>query len=307
MYTIKQAAARSGLTVPTARAWERRYGVVHPQRTPSGYRLYDDEAIARLVAMRYLVETQGVRPSQAAEQVLAAGADVAQLVERSGASGARANDPPDGVRARTEHVADAFVAAAGHLDVPAMERLLDEAFAAERFESAVEHVVFPALRALGDGWSDGSIDVAMEHAASETIRRRLARFYDAVASEGDPDVIVGLPPGCHHEIGALVFAIAARRRSLDVVYLGADVPLASWLIAADTTRAPIAVLGVMAASDVPAATQVVAALRSLSRPPAVALGGPSAGEIGGGSTPVVLPPGIDDAVSAARGLLAPAP
>ena len=42
MYTIKQAAARSGLSVPTVRAWERRYGVVHPERTASGYRLYDD-------------------------------------------------------------------------------------------------------------------------------------------------------------------------------------------------------------------------------------------------------------------------
>src|SRR6186713_1039608 len=122
MYTIKQAAARSGVTVPTARAWERRYGVVHPERTPSGYRLYDDDAIARLTAMRFLVEGQGVRPSQAAEQVLAAGTS------------------------RTGHLTGAFVAAAAHLDVSTMERLLDEAFAAERFETAVEHVVFPALR-----------------------------------------------------------------------------------------------------------------------------------------------------------------
>lgn len=307
MYTIKEAAARSGLSVPTARAWERRYGVVHPQRTPSGYRLYDAEAIARLVAMRYLVETQGIRPSQAAEQVLAAGAGVAQLVEQARASDTGPIKPPEGRTAQTEHLADALVRAAGDLDVPDMDRLLDEAFAAERFESAVEHVIFPGLRALGDGWSEGTIDVAMEHAATETIRRRLARFYDAVASEGDPDVIVGLPPGCRHEIGALAFAIAARRRSLNVVYLGADVPLASWLIAADATRAPIVVLGVIAASDVPAATEVVAALRSLSRPPTIALGGRSASEIGDGSSPLLLPPGLDDAVSTARGLLAPAP
>ena len=294
--------------MPTARAWERRYGIVHPERTPSGYRLYDDEAIARLVAMRYLVETEGIRPSQAAEQVLAAGTDVAELVERaSTAAGGAAGAPAAGATTRTQHLADAFVAAAGHLDVLTMERLLDEAFAAERFEAAVEHVVFPALRALGDGWSDGEIDVAMEHAASETIRRRLTRFYDLVVAAGVPDMIVGLPPGWHHEIGALVFAIAARRRSLDVVYLGADVPLASWLIAAEASRAPIAVLGVIGASDVPAATEVAAALRSLSRPPAIAVGGSWAGEIASASVSIVLPPGIDDAVSATLGLLAPAP
>ena len=105
---------------------------------------------------------------------------MAELVERARTSGASAGTLHAGGTSRTEHLAEAFVAAAAHLDVPTMERLLDEAFAAERFETAVEHVVFPALRAVGDGWSEGSIDVAMEHAASETVRRRLARFYDAV-------------------------------------------------------------------------------------------------------------------------------
>ena len=110
---------------------------------------------------------------------------------------------------------DAFVTAAGALDVARMDRLLDEAFAAQRFEAALEDVVFPTLRRVGEGWSEGSIDVSMEHAASETIRRRLVRFYESVASSPAPQVIVGLPPGCHHEIGALAFAIAARRAGLD--------------------------------------------------------------------------------------------
>src|SRR6185436_11498369 len=56
MYTIKEAATRAGLTPTVARAWERRYGVVEPARTTSGYRLYDDAAIERLRTMRLLVE-----------------------------------------------------------------------------------------------------------------------------------------------------------------------------------------------------------------------------------------------------------
>ena len=52
MYTIKEASARSGVGAPLIRAWERRYGVVTPTRTPAGYRLYDDDAIAVLLAMR---------------------------------------------------------------------------------------------------------------------------------------------------------------------------------------------------------------------------------------------------------------
>ena len=48
MYTIKEAAARTGLTVPVLRAWERRYGVVAPTRTAGGYRVYDEAALRRL-------------------------------------------------------------------------------------------------------------------------------------------------------------------------------------------------------------------------------------------------------------------
>ena len=44
MYTIKEAAARTGLTIPVLRAWERRYRVVAPTRTPGGYRVYDEAA-----------------------------------------------------------------------------------------------------------------------------------------------------------------------------------------------------------------------------------------------------------------------
>jgi DNA-binding transcriptional MerR regulator len=54
MYTIKQAAQRSGVPSASLRAWERRYGVVHPERTESGYRLYDDAAIDTLASGRRL-------------------------------------------------------------------------------------------------------------------------------------------------------------------------------------------------------------------------------------------------------------
>src|SRR3712207_450395 len=55
MYTIRQAAARTGVPVSLLRAWERRYAIGRPTRTPAGYRLYDDEAIERLRTMRRLV------------------------------------------------------------------------------------------------------------------------------------------------------------------------------------------------------------------------------------------------------------
>src|SRR6478672_9251223 len=79
MYTIKQAAARIGLTVPVLRAWERRYGIVTPARTASGYRLYDEAAIARVRAMRRLVDA-GMSPSAAADAIASGVAPVHEAV-----------------------------------------------------------------------------------------------------------------------------------------------------------------------------------------------------------------------------------
>lgn len=67
MYTIKRAAELTGVPAATLRAWERRYDVVQPQRTDAGYRLYDDETLARLHTMAELVADGWPASSAAAE------------------------------------------------------------------------------------------------------------------------------------------------------------------------------------------------------------------------------------------------
>jgi MerR family transcriptional regulator, light-induced transcriptional regulator len=52
-------------------------------------------------------------------------------------------------------------------------------------------------------------------------------------------VLVGLPPGSRHELGALAFATAARRAGLAVLYLGRDLRIDDWVRAAGgVTRLP---------------------------------------------------------------------
>lgn len=318
MYTIKQAATRTGLSIPLIRVWERRYGVVSPERTPAGYRLYDDASIARLSAMRHLVD-EGWQPSQAAQRVLEPGFRLPTSPSTAGGtpvampSGRRATDRSDaaagmtagpGLGDRSASLVEAFVSAARALDVPAMERALDESLATQRFELAIENVVAPALRAIGSAWARNEIDVGAEHAASETVRRRLARFFDA-ASHGDraPRLIVGLVPGGHHEIGAFAFAVAARRAGLDVLYLGANVPVESWVQTVRETRAPIVALGVVTEPDAVAAGRVVDALRATERPPICLVGGPLADAPFDAPDAIRLPASLDHAVATVVGLL----
>jgi methanogenic corrinoid protein MtbC1 len=199
----------------------------------------------------------------------------------------------------------AFVDGAATLDPAALERALDEMFAAGSFERVVEERLYPALSAIGDAWAAGEVDVAGEHAASAAAMRRLSMAFEAAGStvaNGLP-ILVGLPPGARHELGALAFATAARRAGFSVVYLGPDVPLESWARAVETTNARAAVIGAVVERDVDAASEVVLVLGAAHPDVIVAVGGRAAESVGNGGV-VRLPDGLRDAVEALRAALA---
>jgi MerR family transcriptional regulator, light-induced transcriptional regulator len=282
MYTIKQAALRSGVDASLIRAWERRYGVVSPERSASGYRLYTDQEIARLRAMRELIE-RGWSAAQAATALPgqpSAGAEVASAVPSPA--------PPD------------LVAAAARYDLAAVEDALDGLFGRGSFEAVIDDLVLPAAARLGQAWEDGVIDVAAEHLASSAVLRRLSALFDMAGVAGNGHgVLVGLPPGSRHELGALAFAVALRRMGVDVLYVGPDVPVASWVAAAAQSAAQAAVIGVVTSGDVEPASKVATALQAARPDLLLATGGASAEELHvDGAT--VLPARVVDAARAIR-------
>jgi DNA-binding transcriptional MerR regulator/methylmalonyl-CoA mutase cobalamin-binding subunit len=297
MYTIKQAALRAGVTVAVLRQWERRYGIVQPARTAAGYRTYEEPAIARVRAMRQLVD-DGWSPSAAATSIKGLDdAGVASLL----APPRSATAATPGRSATSDDLIDAFEQAAVDLDAVGLEAVLDEMFSRGTFEQVAERYLLPALRRIGEAWEAGTVDVAAEHAASHAVLRRLAVAFQAAGSpgrEGGP-VLVGLPPGARHELGALIFSIAARRAGLHVMHLGVDLPVADWLDAALQTNASGAVVGVVSRADVASAEAVVEGLHATRPLMVVAVGGQAADQI---TTPGVLqlPQGVSAAVDAMR-------
>jgi DNA-binding transcriptional MerR regulator len=290
MYTISEAADRAGVSVDVLRAWERRYGVVTPQRTATGYRLYDVATINTIRAMRQLVE-EGWSPSAAAAHLR--NAPVEEVAEEAAPRGASTDD------VESDPLIDRFVSTAADLDAASLTAVLDEMGVRSSFEPMVERYLFPALRALGAAWASGEISVAAEHAASAAVGRWLGTAFEAAAGQrasGRP-ILVGLPPGARHELGALAFATACRRAGLAVQYLGADLPAADWARAARDTDAAAAVIAVPTASDVDAARSVARSLRRASPGLPVAFGGRGAATL---RNATVLPAAMTAAVAAIR-------
>jgi methanogenic corrinoid protein MtbC1 len=186
-----------------------------------------------------------------------------------------------------------------------MERVLDEAFAAQRFELAMDEAVFPALRAVGRAWADGTLDVAAEHAASETVRRRIARFFDAARGPMvQTRLVVGMPPGGHHELGVFAFAVACQRAGQAVAYIGSDVPLESWMRIVRETAVPAIVLGAVTEEDAVAVNRVAAAIGMLEHPPVCFAGGPTPIDATVTSGAVQLPRSLDAAVAVVADVIA---
>ncbi|MBI2780637.1 MAG: MerR family transcriptional regulator [Chloroflexi bacterium] len=279
MYNIKQAAARAGVTVPVLRAWERRYGIVNPGRSSGGYRQFDEESVARVRTMRTLVD-EGWSPSAAAGAILDGSVPVRDDQPTSpagaptfalGGHAAQGTSPAEAA-AMTER----FLAAAKALQPDAITSVLDDLFARGSFERVATDLLFPALEALGDAWAAGQLSVAGEHLASSAVQRRLGQALEAAGS-GDARgarVVVGMPPGGRHELGALAFAVTARRAGMPVTYLGADLPVEDWLAAVDGASA--AVIGVVTARDRHAAIEVAHHLLAANPGLVVALGGRAA-------------------------------
>jgi len=207
---IGQLAKRTGVSPELLRAWEQRYGLLHPTRTPGGFRLYSSGDEARVQRMQRLV-SEGLATAQAAHLVL---------------SDDEPAPPTASPSATTLEVAAADLSTSlDRLDEQAANTALDRLFAAYTVETVLREVVLPYLHRLGERWETGEISVAQEHFASNLIRGRLLGLAQGWGQGQGPAAILACVPGEHHELGLLAFGVALRRRGWRITYLGTDSPI----------------------------------------------------------------------------------
>ncbi len=66
-YNLKAVLKETGIAADTLRAWERRYGLPMPERTPGGHRLYSQHDIY-LVKWLIARQAEGLSISRAVQQ-----------------------------------------------------------------------------------------------------------------------------------------------------------------------------------------------------------------------------------------------
>jgi DNA-binding transcriptional MerR regulator len=180
-----------GVPVPVLRAWERRYGMPAPRRTPSGYRLYgrDDERRVRRMLEHI---ARGVAPS-----------DAARLVDRA----------PNGDGDALGVLARAWE----ELDIAAAHRALDELLAGSDPEAVAAEVILPLLEESTAG------DPERAHIAHRVLETRLLALAATWHEGTGPLAVLACAPGDGRPCALIAHGLALHRQGWRIAYLGADI------------------------------------------------------------------------------------
>jgi MerR family transcriptional regulator, light-induced transcriptional regulator len=220
---IGELSRRSGVSPELLRAWERRYGLLTPERSTGGLRLYSADDVVRVQAM---------------QQHLAAGvaaAEAAALARRAADPAGERAVAPEAARSDLETALSSFDEGAAHA-------VIDALLAQASLDVLLRDVVVPYLHALGEGWERGDVSIAQEHFASSLLRGRLLGLARGWGSGFGPAVLLACAPGEQHDLGLIAFGLALRARGWSILYLGADTPVESVADAARIARPELVVL-----------------------------------------------------------------
>ena len=249
---IGELSRRTGVKPDLLRAWERRYGLLTPERTSGGFRLYPEAAVARVEAMRSHL-SEGLSAAEAARL-------------------ARAE--PDGpATASIARLLEELRSALDGYEEPQAQAVLDRMLASFTLETVLGDGVIPYLHELGERWQRGEASVAQEHFASSVIRGRLLGLARGWGAGSGALAVLACPPGEEHDLGLLTLGVVLRARGWRVAYLGPDTPMDTLREAARSMHADWVILAALSARRFRSVEDEVGALTKEHR---VALAGAGA-------------------------------
>lgn len=235
-YKIKDLAALSGIKAHTIRIWEKRYGLLNPDRDNAKVRSYTGEDLKLLLNISILYN---------------AGWKISKIAALT----------PDEIRNQSNHitadhqsknaVVTLFIEALLQFDHKKFERVLDKAIEKEGFESVYRYYLLPFLKRIGILWIVNTISPAQEHMISNLIRQKLIVAIDGLpASNNDyVDAVLFTPSEQYHELGLLYYCYALRKKGENIIYLGLDVPFDALLKTIHDTHPKKLVLSMVTGSS----------------------------------------------------------
>ena len=209
---IRTVANLTGINPVTLRAWERRYNLITPRRTPKGHRLYTEHDVELIKQVLELLD-QGISISQ-----------VKPLLEQSpgqqhGTALAETGDVWKDYQQK-------MLSAVERFDEHVLDSTYNDALSLYPVDVVNQRLVSPLLRIIGEHWKERETGIAEEHFFSVYLRNKLgSRIHHLNQRSSGPLLLLACLPGEYHEIGLLLFALATVNFGYRVLVLGSNTPL----------------------------------------------------------------------------------
>ncbi len=207
-YSIKDLENLSGVKAHTLRIWEKRYGIINPNRTETNIRFYEDTELKKILNIT-LLNRKGIKISRIAEMTSE------QIYQKVGEL--------TEVGSVFEEQVDTLMMSMFELDETKFNLILDHQISSKGFEESMNDIVYPLLDKLSMMWIAGSVKAIHEKFVSNIIRRKIIVEIDRL-NKGELDqnlkCVVYLPENESHELSLLFLHFILVKNKAKVINLG---------------------------------------------------------------------------------------
>lgn len=229
---IRTVSSLTGVNPVTLRAWERRYNLIRPTRTPKGHRLYsmaDVELIHQVVTL------------------LEGGMSISQVQQVLKGVQQTPSDEEERTHSRFDlwqNYQRRLLLAIQDFDEFLLDEIYNEILSLYPIDVVTNRLIVPLLHELGWRWQRGrATGIAEEHFFSVFLRNKLgARLHHSNRRQGSPRLLAACLPGEQHDVGLLLFTLVALDWDYRVIMLGANTPLEQLAQVAERTACQAVVL-----------------------------------------------------------------
>lgn len=213
-FSIRDLENLSGIKAHTIRIWEKRYGLLTPERTSTNIRTYSLSSLQKLLNIT-LLYNNGYKISKIAK---IPEAEIPLIVREIVAKNSTNN-----------HAINAFKLSMINFDPSLFQNTYNGLLAEKSFREIFWEDLIPLLNELGLLWQTDTIKPSHEHFITNLIKQKIYTSTEKLQlmrpTQHDKVFVLFLPENEIHEIGLLFLNYEIMLRGYKTIYLGQTMPL----------------------------------------------------------------------------------
>jgi DNA-binding transcriptional MerR regulator len=214
-FSIKDLENLSGIKAHTIRIWEKRYGLLSPERTKTNIRFYSLASLQNLLNITLLYKN-GIKISKISAL------NPEQILEECDAIATKT--------ANRNLVNNNLKIAMLNFDAPMFEATYQKLLKGKNFGKVFVSYFVPLLKEIGFLWQTDSIMPAHEHFITALIKQKILIHIEKEQHKPirqRETYILFLPESEIHDLGLLYLSYELLKSGYKVIYLGQSLPIKS--------------------------------------------------------------------------------